>query len=289
MKNNRLLGIDMQWDFCHPGVTDYNPNRYYDFISTPGALYVPGAEDDCEVTASLINEYGDDIMGMSIPMDTHRPSHIAHADYWRNKNGDMPKNFVELTKEEIANEIWFPAHPNGEKHLMRSNWVKDIYMKNMSRNPMTIWPKHCLWGTGGWQIYPIVQEAIQRWCEKTGKSVDLKFKGLNENTEWFSAVKAEVADVLDPDTFIDVEFLNPIKEVDNLLITGQALSHCLRWTVMDIIESIGREFAKKCTIIRDCTSSVPVPIFIKNGEDFLEKFQDWGGKVITAAEVSKIL
>ena len=63
-------------------------------------------------------------------------------------------------------------------------------------------------------------------------------------------------------------FLETLKNVDAMLIAGQAKSHCVAWTVSDLLEDIQSadpSLAKKVYLLEDCTSPVVVP-----GADFTD-------------------
>ena len=60
----------------------------------------------------------------------------------------------------------------------------------------------------------------------------------------------------------DQRFIQKLQEVDRLIIAGQAKSHCVAWTVSDLLDDIlmtDPELAKKVYLLADCTSAVVVP------------------------------
>jgi nicotinamidase-related amidase len=60
-----------------------------------------------------------------------------------------------------------------------------------------------------------------------------------------------------------------LKEVDRLVIAGQAKSHCVAWTIADLLSDLRNEdpaLADKIYLLEDCTSPVVVP-----GADFTEQ------------------
>jgi len=289
MSKIHALLIDPQWDFCHAGIAGYdptnpNPDPIMDFAQRPGALYVPGAEADCMRTAEMIIKGASKIDDISLTMDSHRPIHVAHSDYWRDDQGNQPTplaDIIDLADVDGQNPKWRTYNPADQ------DWVTKVYLpelKSRNRNPLTIWPKHCIWGSGGWQVYPCIQQAVQTWCEGEWGTVNVKFKGQNCRTEWFSAVGADVEDPNDRQTGLDTDFVEQFKDADLFVFMGQALSHCMRWTFTDIAEYLGDKFVKKCLLIEDGTSSVPVPQFIQDGKDFVEKYKAMGMQTCTAAQ-----
>jgi nicotinamidase-related amidase len=60
----------------------------------------------------------------------------------------------------------------------------------------------------------------------------------------------------------DQRFIQQLQDFDRLIIAGQAKSHCVAWTVSDLLEDIALvdlELAKKVYLLEDCTSPVVVP------------------------------
>jgi nicotinamidase/pyrazinamidase len=61
---------------------------------------------------------------------------------------------------------------------------------------------------------------------------------------------------------------------ERLLVCGQALSHCVNYTVRDIVDNWPPDETGKITVLRDCASSVPG--FEGAGEAFLEEMERAG-------------
>lgn len=60
----------------------------------------------------------------------------------------------------------------------------------------------------------------------------------------------------------NTRFLQKLLAFDALIIAGQAKSHCLAWTVDDLLSEILRHdpaLAKKVYLLEDCTSPVVIP------------------------------
>jgi nicotinamidase-related amidase len=60
----------------------------------------------------------------------------------------------------------------------------------------------------------------------------------------------------------DQRFIQQLQEYDRLIIAGQAKSHCVAWTVSDLLDDIklaDPELAKKVYLLEDCSSPVVVP------------------------------
>jgi nicotinamidase-related amidase len=74
----------------------------------------------------------------------------------------------------------------------------------------------------------------------------------------------EVTEGPDGDTLgrHDAELVEKLLGFDAVVIAGQAKSHCVAWTIDDLLRSpaVGeRELAEKVYLLEDCTSPVVVP------------------------------
>jgi nicotinamidase-related amidase len=102
-------------------------------------------------------------------------------------------------------------------------------------------------------------------------------KGSNPLVENYSVVKADVEDPNDPATRLNTRFINTLKKYDTILLAGEALSHCLRNSAVDIMAEFGDDQIKKFVLLEDASSSVPG--FEKMGEDFVKEMTAKGMRV----------
>ena len=78
----------------------------------------------------------------------------------------------------------------------------------------------------------------------------------------------------------DQQFIKRLQEVDRLVIAGQAKSHCVAWTVSDLLDDIllaDPQLAKKIYLLEDCTSPVVVPGVVDH-TDAADAAYDWFAK-----------
>ena len=163
---------------------------------------------------------------------------------------------------------------------------------------MCIWPEHCLVGSNGHALVDDIWAALQRWTGMTGRDVEMLLKGQNPLTEMYSACAAEVP--LTPTTSMNFPWIDSLiqpsvsslkttttKESSGnhtLLVCGQAMSHCVNYTLRDIVlrwESLGRP----CEIILVTDGCSAVPGFEDAAKDFQASMQAAGVKLATAEEV----
>lgn len=269
-KHIELVIIDPQNDFCKPE-------------SSPGAgdagfLYVKGAEDDMGRLSDFIKKSVKLLDDINITLDSHHLLDIAHPTLWRDSNGNPPSPFTIITKASLDVGQWqttIPALANRVKE-----YVNDL--EAAGRYPLCIWPPHCLIGTPGQAVFPSVIEAANEWAQTRFKTIEFVVKGSNPLTEHYSAVKAEVPDPNDPSTAFNTDFVNKLMKADEILIAGEARSHCVANTFRDAAEYGGDEFVKKMVFLEDCSSDVPS--FEQFGEDFMKDMTAQGMKTTTTVD-----
>jgi len=78
----------------------------------------------------------------------------------------------------------------------------------------------------------------------------------------------------------DQRFVQQVQEVDRLIIAGQAKSHCVAWTVSDLLDDIMQadpQLAQKVYLLEDCTSPVVVPGVVDH-TDAADAAYEWFSK-----------
>ena len=138
---------------------------------------------------------------------------------------------------------------------------------------LCIWPDHCLLGTVGHTVVDCVASAIQDWIVQCGRNVEYIQKGQNPFTEMYSVMSAEVP--LTTSTSYNTTLQQSIQQSSNtnLIFAGQALSHCVNYSIRDIIQhwdtttTTTTTTIPKIYLLTDCTSNVPG--FESAGQQFL--------------------
>lgn len=249
-----------------------------DFSAPNGALYVPGAEDDCKRIATFIKKNIDKIDSMHVTLDTHPTYHIAHPCFWRTKDGKMPELYTTITYKDVQNETYIPAD------LSLRQKVEDylLALENRGRYNLCIWPMHCLAATWGYCVEENISNAIREWeLYHTGVNVNYINKAYNQLTEHYSAIQAEVPDPNDSTTRTNFAFIDKIKQYDRVIIAGEALSHCVASTLRDLSVYIP---TYKMVVLTDCTSNVKG--FDDIGEEFVNEFKAKGVLFCTSNEIN---
>ncbi len=263
-----LLTIDPQNDFCIANAPGGNVGR----------LVVPGAEADMTRLAAFINKHQKRFDEIHCTVDSHQVVHIAHGIFWVNSKGEHPNPFTLISNDDVKNGVWRAYNPAWQgKALHYSNELA----KN-GRYPLVIWPVHCVIGSWGHSIVPAVQQALEAWEKDTFSRVNFVAKGSNLFTEHYSGLQADVPDDGDASTKINTNLIEALTKADEILITGEALSHCVANTVTDIANNFGDDNIKKFVLLEDTASNVPG--FEKLGQDFVKTMVKRGMKVTTTKD-----
>jgi len=263
-----LLMIDPQNDFCianGPG-------------GEKGALVVGGADADMARLAAFITRNKKRFEEIHCTLDSHQIMHIANPNFWRNSKGDMPNPFTLITVDDVKNGVWRPFRPDFQK---RAQAYVDTLAKN-GRYVLCIWPPHCIIGSWGASIVPAVSNALNEWATEKCNTVDFVAKGSNPFTEHYSGVQADVPDDSDPSTKLNTNLIDALTEADEILITGEALSHCVANTIRDVATQFGVDNIKKFTLLQDTSSNVGG--FEKLGRDFVIEMAGKGMKLTTTKD-----
>jgi len=205
-----------------------------------------------------------------VTLDSHHRTHIAHAICWKNKDGQRPQPFTIITHDEIAAGVWSPVDASLRDHCLY--YTKSLEAQGKFK--LCIWPEHCLLGTPGHNVHPVLNEALMGWIESTGKQVHYVMKGENCMTEMYSAIKAEVEMSGDSRTKTNPLLQAELQNSEKLLVCGQALSHCVNSTFTDILKTYPIDSRMNMVLLTDASSSVPG--FEANGTEFVNRIKAAG-------------
>lgn len=256
--NVHLVIIDPQNSFCDV-VTDKDGNG--------ATLPVTGADADMKRIAKMIGRIGHKLEDIHVTMDSHRLLDIAHPAFWMNQNGAPPSPFTFITDKDIEAGIWMPRNPQFRSRVLA--YTKAL--EATGKYTLCIWPAHCLIGTWGHNIHADVNAALQEWSRREFAMVDYVTKGSNVWTEHYGALMAEVPDPSDPGTALNTNFLDMLAQADIVAVCGEASSHCVKNTVIQIAENIGAQHVTKFHLLTDAMS----PVGAVPGADFPAIAKAW--------------
>ena len=137
-------------------------------------------------------------------------------------------------------------------------------LKASGKYELTVWPYHAMLGGIGHALVSAVEEAvffhnIARRCQTS-----FRIKGSESLTEYYSVLSPEV--LAGPKGRAIAEknqgFIDKLFKFDAVVIAGQAKSHCVAWTIDDLLKEIqhyDKAMAEKVYLLEDCSSPVVIP------------------------------
>lgn len=261
-----LMLVDVQNTFCMPGFELYVAGR-----SGTGAV------DDNRRLCKFIYRNLGLITRITATMDTHNAMQIFHAIFLVDENGEHPAPYTNVHAEEVRTGKWKfnPALAanfdisvaDGQARLQ--HYVDQL--EEVDKYSLTIWPYHAMLGGIGHALVSSVEEALFFHSIARLSQSEFEIKGDRTFTEHYSVIGPEVEKGPQGETLGEhnSRFVETLKDVDRLVIAGQAKSHCVAWTIDDLLTDLRKvdpALAQKIYLLEDCTSPVVVP-----GGDFTEQ------------------
>jgi nicotinamidase-related amidase len=253
----KLLLIDVQNTFCLP-----------DFELFVGGRSGHGAIDDNIRLCEFIYRNLGEIDQIVATMDTHHMWQIFHPIFWIDAAGEHPAPATTISLTDVTSGKWQvnPALSDRES-LARLQAYTLHYAQQLSdggKYPLTIWPYHAMLGGIGHALVPAVEEAIFFHGIARNSQASFSIKGDRPLTENYSALAPEVFTNHIGESIASKNdgLIRYLLDSDRLIIAGQAQSHCVAWTVNDLlleINAIDPTLAKKVYLLADCTSPVVIP------------------------------
>jgi nicotinamidase-related amidase len=282
-----IVAVDVQNTFCIPGFELYVGGR-----SGTGAI------DDNRRLCEFIYRNFALITQICPTMDTHQTMQIFHSIYLVNDKGEHPSPFTLISEEDILKGVWKfnPAlcysfqidEDYGQRHLL--HYAKKL--KEGGKYDLTIWPYHAMLGGIGHALVASVEEAIFFHGIARYSQPDFHVKGDKPFTEHYSVLGPEVLEGPRGETIGQKsdKFFRKLRQFDAVVIAGQAKSHCVAWTIDDLLGNIlaqDRKLVEKVYLLEDCTSPVVVPGVIDytdQANDVFRKFADAGMHVVRSVD-----
>ncbi|HVF24652.1 MAG TPA: hypothetical protein VNA23_02115, partial [Anaerolineales bacterium] len=144
----------------------------------------------------------------------------------------------------------------------------------------------------GHALVSSVEEAIFFHTIARLAQPDIEIKGDKPYTENYSVIGPEVLTGPMGETLgmRNSKFIEQLQQYDRLIIAGQAKSHCVAWTVSDLLEDIAMldlELAGRVYLLEDCTSPVVVPNVVDHtdaADAAFERFAKAGMNIIQSTQ-----
>jgi nicotinamidase-related amidase len=285
-----LLLVDCQLTFCHP-----------DFELFVGGRSGTGAVDDVGRMCEFIYRNLGVLTSIHPTLDTHRAFQIFHSTFLVDEKGNHPDPRFPLpvTAKDIADGKWrvdpraafavwrnAAAIPELERHL--AHYARSL--ESGGKYSLMVWPFHAMLGGLGHALVPALEEAIFFHSLSRGVDPGFQIKGGNPLTENYSVLRPEVLTGADgrplSNASKNTRFLETLLNHDVVIIAGEAKSHCVAWTIQDLLNEINAQdpaLVKKCYLLGDCTSSVVVPgvvDFTDAGNEAFARFEQAGMSIV---------
>jgi nicotinamidase-related amidase len=282
-----LVGVDIQNTFCLPEFELYVAGR-----SGTGAI-----DDTCRLAEFIYRNLGN-ITQIVATMDTHRAMQIFHPVFLVNAQGEHPAPLTQVSVEDVEKGRWKfnPAiAPSlgitpeyGQAHLL--HYTRQL--KQYEKYDLTIWPYHSMLGGIGHALVSAFEEAVFFHTLARASQASFYLKGDNTLTESYSAIGPEVLNDPQGKTIAQKssKLFEKLLEVDAMLFAGQAKSHCLAWTVSDLLEElreVDEGLARKLYLLEDCSSPVVVPgvvDYTEQANKAFERFAQAGAHVVQSTQ-----
>jgi nicotinamidase-related amidase len=282
-----LVAVDVQNTFCIPGFELY-----------VGGRSGSGAVDDSRRLCEFIYRNLAKLTRICPTMDTHRAMQIFHAVFLVDENGQHPAPYTTVSVQDVQEGVWrFNAalarslgisEDYGQEYLL--HYVQKL--KEGSKYELTIWPYHAMLGGVGHALVSAVEEAVFFHTIARYSQPSFQMKGDNPLTEAYSVLRPEV--LQDAQKRVVAEsnsgFVDYLLEFDAVIIAGQAKSHCVAWTIDNLLDEIllvDEPLVKKVYLLEDCTSPVVIPGVVDHtdaADAAFQRFSDAGMHIVRSTE-----
>jgi nicotinamidase-related amidase len=144
----------------------------------------------------------------------------------------------------------------------------------------------------GHALVSAVEEALFFHNIARNSQTNFEIKGGNPLTENYSVLRPEVLEGANgrPIAQKNTRFVQKLLNFDAVIIAGQAKSHCVAWTIDDLLTEIMAQdpsLAKKVYLLEDCTSPVVIPgviDFSAQADAAFQRFQGAGMHLIKSTQ-----
>jgi nicotinamidase-related amidase len=276
-----LVAVDVQNTFCIPGFE----------------LYVQGAEHDNRRLCEFLYRNLGAITGTIPTLDTHRAMQIFHPIWLVDEEGRHPEPYTLVTAEDVESGRWRINPAAVESTGIEADYAQDQlldYTRKLARSGkynLTIWPYHAMLGGSGHALVSSVEEAIFFHTVARSSQPSVQVKGDNPLTEHYSILGPEITEGPDGVSIAGKNdlLIQQLLGYDAIVVAGQAKSHCVAWTIADLLEGDDereRALAPHTYLLEDCTSPVVVPgmDYTEQADAAFERFAAAGMHVVRSTD-----
>ena len=255
-----LLLVDAQNTFCLP-----------EFELFVGGRSGRGATEDCERIAAFLYRHLDRITQVVVTLDTHTAAQIFHPLFWVGPDGARPAPHTVITLADVESGRWRVNPDLAPAVAPRAGFDVGAWGRHYARRlaeggkyPLVVWPYHSMVGGIGHAMVSAVEEAVFFHAVARQSPTRVEVKGQNPLTENYSVLRPEVTEDASgtPIDSANLALVEHLLSFDRVIVAGEAKSHCVAWTVEDLLSEIrarDARLADRIVLLDDCSSPVVVP------------------------------
>jgi nicotinamidase-related amidase len=253
-----VLAVDIQNTFCIPDFELFIAGR-----SGTGAV-----DDNRRLCKFLYRNLGE-ITQIFPSLDTHHAMQVFHAIWLVDEHGNHPDPYTLVSAQDVATGRWQMNAAVAEALGIDVDYADrhlTYYTRRLAEGgkyDLTIWPYHAMLGGIGHALVSAVEEAVFFHGLARYSNPEFQVKGDNPLTEHYSLLGPEVTEGPDGDRLggKNAKLIEKLLTFDAVVVAGQAKSHCLAWTIDDLLgdEDVREQLAERTYLLEDCTSPVVVP------------------------------
>ena len=253
-----VLAVDIQNTFCIPDFELFIAGR-----SGTGAV-----DDNRRLCKFLYRNLGE-ITQIFPSLDTHHAMQVFHAIWLVDEHGNHPDPYTLVSAQDVATGRWQMNAAVAEALGIDVDYADrhlTYYTRRLAEGgkyDLTIWPYHAMLGGIGHALVSAVEEAVFFHGLARYSNPEFQVKGDNPLTEHYSMLGPEVTEGPDGDRLggKNAKLIEKLLTFDAVVVAGQAKSHCLAWTIDDLLgdEDVREQLAERTYLLEDCTSPVVVP------------------------------
>jgi len=262
-----LVAVDIQNTFCTPGFE----------------LFVPGAVEDSRRLCEFVYRNLAVLTEIVPTLDTHQALQIFHAAFLVDEDGNRPAPYTLVSAEDVESGRW---------HIDPDTGIDPDYLRRYTREleaggryRLTVWPYHAMLGGIGHALVSAVEEAFFFHAIARRARPEFEIKGFNPLTEHYSVLGPEVMGEKN-----EALIGRLLIAFDAVVFAGQAKSHCVAWTIDDLLGHPAAEeqdLARRMYLLEDCTSPVVVPgavDYTDEADAAVERFREAGMHVVRSTD-----
>jgi len=255
--------------------------------------------EDSGRVASFVYRNLDALTQIVATLDTHSDAQIFHPLFWIDERGEHPAPHTVVSAEDVDRGAWRVNPGIAAAVAPRAGFDGGLYARHYARKlaeggkyPLALWPYHAMIGGIGHALVSLVEEAVFFHSVARAAPPRFEIKGNRPLTEHYSVLRPEVLEDHEGRRLAEENrpLIEALLELDAVVVAGQAKSHCVAWTMQDLLDEIRRRdpaLARRVYLLEDCTSPVVVPgvvDFTERADGAFRRFTEAGMHVVRSTE-----